>query len=404
MPNSPASSFVVVSGYFPPIVGGSSTVINNLLAAFKPERFAVISQTPDSLDGIHRSEVPVEVRVRRLGVPSSILKVPYGFQIARWLRFAIVPFIEKAILEEVLRLNAGHIIAVYPSWPFVVAAYRASKKARLPLSTYYMDVTPEAAKLGMPDRFVVSHYEQRILGEAAQRLVLSEALKEDFQHRLGLPSTVIPHSIDLAASEGVPFRPSSSHRLIVHTGVIEHLQEEGLKRIASVIVQHPQWNARLVLCSPTSKADLIGRGLDLPGVEIVSLSTLEVLSLQRSADLLVAVLPFQGEIQAFQRTAFPTKVVEYMASGVPILAHAPTDSFFANHVRKNGYAMLADSSDSASLAQAIGRALEDAPLRNDLLENARLTVAKEFSVASAAARFAQAVGISHDALRSACAQ
>jgi glycosyltransferase involved in cell wall biosynthesis len=390
----PAKNFVVASGYFPPIVGGTSTVIKNLLAAFDPARFAVISQTPESLDGTHRSEVPEGVQVTRLGVPRSALKIPYGFRIARWLRFAMVPLIEKAILKEVRRLGAGHIMAVYPSWPFVIAAYRASEKAGVPLSIYYMDVTPEASQLALPDRFVVRHYEKPILRKAAQRLVLSEALQKDFQERFGLGSTVIPHSIDLSAT-AMPPRPEKpgSYRRIVHTGVIEHLQEEGLKRIATVLEKHPEWNAKLVLSTPTSKADLLSRGFDCPFIEILSLSNAEVRSLQCSADLLVAVLPFHGEIEAYQRTAFPTKSVEYMASGVPILAHAPAGSFFANHVRKHGYALLADSCQEQALEEALHRALEDSHLRDTLLEKARQTVLNEFSIDSVAARFAAATGL-----------
>ncbi len=401
MLKQPVRRFIVVSGYYPPIVGGTATVVRNLLGAFRPESFQVVAESPGSFDGKHNAPVPENVRVARVGVPPFVVhKVPYGTRLVRWLRFGMIPLIQQKIVAA----KPDLIVAVYPSWPFLVAAYRAHVLRGVPLVTYYMDVSADASRLAWPDRPMVKHYEQKILRAASQRIVLSDAIGDDFRARFGLDSVVIPHTIDLAALPTAPPLPAllgslTKKKLIVHTGVVEGLQREGLLRLARTIHAHPEWNARLVLSTPNSHSDLRAGGFDLPCVEIGTFASAEVCALQRAADLLVAVLPFEGVIDAYQRTAFPTKVVEYMAAGVPILAHAPPDSFFAHHICKHGYAWLVGEPDESSLARAMTHLLEDAAVRERLVRCARATVESVYDLRIVAPRFAAACGIDSAALK-----
>jgi glycosyltransferase involved in cell wall biosynthesis len=185
----------------------------------------------------------------------------------------------------------------------------------------------------------------------------------------------------------------------VHTGVVEQLQYEGLKRLAETLMHHPELKAKLVLCTPNSPQDLAACGLGLPCVEIVSLRKEEVLQLQRRASVLVAVLPFTGEIRELERTAFPTKVVEYLCAGAPILAHAPAESFFGQHVLRHQYGLLVDQPEEAALAAALQRLRDDAALRQSLTEKARQTVAGLFALPKAAADFVTACGLDPVALK-----
>jgi glycosyltransferase involved in cell wall biosynthesis len=391
--------FIVVSGYFPPVIGGTSTVVRNLLSAFKPESFAVVSESPDSFDGVHNAPVPAGVRVRRVGVPAFVTRhIPYGTRITRWLRFALVPRIAGLIGSEARRIGAEKIVAVYPSWPFLIAAYIAHRRTGLPLATYYMDVSPLASQVGWPDRIAIKLFESKILREASERLVLSEAISEDFQSRLSLSSTVIPHSIDVARLKGPALWPAESKRLIVHTGVVEGLQREGLLRLADTIAAHPELNAKLVLATPTPKSELLANGFDRPFIEIALLTNDEVRALQRAASVLVAVLPFYGAISAYQRTAFPTKVVEYMAAGVPILAHAPADSYFASHARMHGYAVVVDQPELNQLHCALNSLLEDETARRETIRRATATLREVYALENVAARFATACGLAPELL------
>ena len=48
---------------------------------------------------------------------------------------------------KILAAKPERIIALYPSWPFLIAAYRAHLRCGAPLVTYHMDVAPDADTL-----------------------------------------------------------------------------------------------------------------------------------------------------------------------------------------------------------------------------------------------------------------
>lgn len=377
------SRFVVVSGYFPPLIGGTSTVMSGLLGAFDPACFSVVAEHPDSFDGIHNATVPAGIAVHRIGVPAPVRRLPYGLRLTRWLRFALVPKITRCILAQ----RPERIIALYPSWPFLIAAARAARASGVPLFTYHMDATPDWRELAPPDRYAARYTEQRILRQATQRLVLTEALAADFRERFGLESIVVPHSIEVGEIPAVT-APTAPHR-IVHTGVVEALQRASLHRIHRALAGAPELAASLTLSTPTAHGDLA----EFAGAEIVTLPSAEVRTLQRSAAVLLAVLPFDGPHSTLRQTAFPTKVIEYMTSGVPILAHAPADSFFARHAREHGYALLVEEPSETALQAALQRLLTDHTLRQRLTQQAARTVREIYARPQVAAQFAKACGI-----------
>src|SRR3954468_22782381 len=92
-----SSKFVVVSGYFAPIVGGTSTVISNLLRAFDPTDFWVIAEKPDCFDGNHNAEAMPEWRVDRFGVPAGLMRIPYGRIGIRYCRYGLIPLLVDQI-------------------------------------------------------------------------------------------------------------------------------------------------------------------------------------------------------------------------------------------------------------------------------------------------------------------
>lgn len=399
-PAPPAERWVAVTAYFPPIVGGSSTVAANLISTFAPDTVRVISERPATLGGRHSAEPPPGVAVTRFGLPAALHRLPFAKYWIRWGRYALVPAVRRAVLDAVEQ-GARCIVAWYPSWPFLLAAAQAARLARLPCFTYHMDAPVPWPQAPWPDRYFLRRRQVPLLQAAHGRLVISEALADDFQQRFGLSSTVIRHGLDLrlyppaepsAAAAGGPLR-------LVHTGVVEHLQYESLRRIIDAVAQCPQLQARVLLSTPNRREDLAACGLAQPHVEIMALPTPEVRALQRSASVLLAVLPFFGQIKALDLTAFPTKLVEYMAAGVPILVHAPPESFLARHVRHHRYAWLVDRPDPAALIAALKALQSDAALRRQLAQRARQTAEELYALPRVAHAFVQACGIAPHALK-----
>jgi len=130
-----------------------------------------------------------------------------------------------------------------------------------------------------------------------------------------------------------------------------------------------EWNAlvRAIGNSRTQGKELALThvGSRMRGVHLPSwISTLdnrpigEVSSLLNAAD--VGYLPYwrQGWKREYTRTAFPTKLASYVASGVPVLFHGPADCAAAQEVRDLRLGVVCDSNRAADPLAAIDQITE----------------------------------------------
>ena len=192
--------------------------------------------------------------------------------------------------------------------------------------------------------------------------MITEAIVGDFQKgvRRG-KSLFVPHAIDLAKLPAAPKPPPQlaawkDKLLIVHTGVVEILQREGLRRFSSFLAKNPDLNAKLVLSTPNSHTDLRRYGLDSRAVSWKSLQSARRKCWPSNAPPVLCFwssLPFYADaIKSFTigRPRTRLKTVEYLTSGVRfIYAHIPADSYYATHIRKHGYAFVADETSDEYL-------------------------------------------------------
>lgn len=88
-----------------------------------------------------------------------------------------------------------------------------------------------------------------------------------------------------------------------------------------------------------------------------------------------------------QRMGIPTKIFEYMAYGIPIIA---TDvGYQAEIVRASGAGILVPPNDPVALAQAIVRLWQDSALRNDLAKRGREAFVAKYSWENEAKKLVQ---------------
>lgn len=95
----------------------------------------------------------------------------------------------------------------------------------------------------------------------------------------------------------------------------------------------------------------------------------EILSILADADVLVLALAFDTPYPDVIKTASPGKLPVYLASGTPILVHAPKESYVVNYFKKHNCGIVVDSQNVAELKNNIIRILRDKKLREHLREN-----------------------------------
>jgi glycosyltransferase involved in cell wall biosynthesis len=166
--------------------------------------------------------------------------------------------------------------------------------------------------------------------------------------------------------------------------------DDAAARFGEVIANRP--DIRLSVYSASDPGHLRAIGLLRDGVEHLVISRDEVLARLGQADVLLLPHGLTGAWAAEEyRTIFPTKVVEYLISGRPILAHSPPDCFLTRFLREHDCALIVDKPDLGALRQAIEQLRTSYPLRQRLVRNA-LKAAEAFRAATVAAELRRWTG------------
>ena len=135
------------------------------------------------------------------------------------------------------------------------------------------------------------------------------------------------------------------------------MNEDSVVRLAAAAKQAHARPA-LDLCTPGLPAELRDQGLTCR-----YLRRDELRATQRRSTILYLPQAFRSNQPLMIRHNFPTKAMEYLCSGRPILVHSPSDSYLAWLARREGFALVVDRPDVADLAEAIDRLVEDRNLQ-----------------------------------------
>ena len=115
--------------------------------------------------------------------------------------------------------------------------------------------------------------------------------------------------------------------------------------------------------------------------------------MQGQADILLMPFDFNSPAREVIRTAAPGKLGDYLASGTPILAVVPGDTFVAWYLRHHDCGMVVDRADVDAVADAIRRLLSDAELRGRLVANAAARASEDFDPGHAQRTLLRALGV-----------
>ena len=291
----------------------------------------------------------------------------------------------------VRREGCGAILACSGD-PFdLPAGYLASRLARVPFYAYIFD-----DYLHQWDQTPYRHF-ARVVGPivlkgAAGVITPNEFLREDYRRQYRLESTVVRNPLQIPEIEDAdaapPWPAEEGEIRIVYTGTVSmRYHHDAFRNLIEAIGQLGRPEVKLHLYTAQTREELERGNISGPTVHHRPLSSSAVLEVQRKADILFLPLAFNSSSPEVMRTSSPGKMGEYLASGRPILVHAPADTFVAWYFREHECGMVVDRSERAMLARAIRRIIEDAELRRKMGENARTRAECDFSLASAQAEF-----------------
>jgi glycosyltransferase involved in cell wall biosynthesis len=352
---------LVLSCWIPPAVSGSAIIVGNLATQFARAEMVVAGERPVGQPAMAwRTDWPERVYVT-VGWPPTLRG-------ARWWRRLQFPALVARCVWLAWRRRCTAVLAVFPRGEYLLAAYLTARWLRLDLFPYFHNTYVENYT-GLRAR-IARWVQSRVFARAKHVFVMSEGMLELYRERYpGLRCSALPHSFaeDIPAFSPPP-EPRSPLRITL-CGTINESCREATVRICEALSQVA--NVAPTVLSGTPRAVLKKLGVLRNGIRHETVSRDHLLSRLRESDIVVLAHGLRGSIPPEEyRTIFPTRTIEYLICGRPILAHAPADCFLSRLLRLHDCALLVDQADVAALVAAIERLRSDAPLRARLVRNA----------------------------------
>ncbi len=375
-------TLVITSAGFPPYTNSVAILVRNLFYFIPRQSYVVLLNRPEKED-------------IRLNLDQII---DHDYVYINTSVFERFNFIKRFKTICLLMINAIRIfknysisnILVIPltSDNYEVIAYLVSKLFHKPLFVYLFDIyyTPDRVnRAGIINNVITKYFEPILLKAADEVFVMSESLKKYYDDKYRIDSVYLPHSIIVSNYKQKRKRSTINHeKRMIYAGMIYEAHYDSILNVVKAVNCLEDYNIRFYLYTPRTKQKLQEMGIKGENIEIRDFVQPEkIISILYEADILILPMAFNSPFPDVIKTASPGKLPVYLASGTPILVHAPKESYVANYFRKHNCGIVVDSQNSVELKNNIKRLIDDDKLKKFLKKNSEITLknhdAKEVS-------------------------
>lgn len=329
---------------------------------------------------------PLEMR-RQFARYSPILRLWQELQYAREATSAVlaeqpdiavlsnVPLLSLVILASTLRIRGIH----YVFWQQDIYSEAIKVIARQKLGL-----------IGVLVGWVASRCERRVARGAAAVIVISDAFVPQLE-AWSVRSSAVHVIPNWAAIDEMPPRPRDNDWAksngLVDSLVLMYAGTLGWKHDPSAIAKLGETAAsgtRVVVVSQgLGREWLESNARDVPGLTLLDYQPYEQLpDMLASSDVLLVVLD-----QGASRYSVPSKVLNYLCAGRPILALLPAENAVAEAVVAAGAGIVVTPGDTEAASAALNRLLADPLQRAKMGAAAREYAERTFDVAAVGDRF-----------------
>jgi len=351
-----------------------SALLHRLLAGYTPEKLTVI-------------ETAAESDPQRRLPNVNYISQPIAKQ--RWLntrfhRYAVSWFTrsgERAAPRISQSLNGfgfESVLTVAHGFGWLAAARIASER-NVPLHLMVHDDWPRVANVTAGFRQCLDEQFAKVYRQAHSRLCVSPAMRRDYCERYGRPADVIYPGRSAACPDFAepPTRLSRNEKpfTIAFAGTIN--SNGYIRALLALQEALKPVGGRLLIFGPLTAVAAKQVGLNSTTRVCGLLSSSELMvRLREEADALFVPMSFEPRDCVNMQMAFPSKLADCTAVGLPLLIYGPYYCSAVAWARENsGVAEVVDTEDG--LAPAVNRLANDADLRIALATRA-LEVGREY--------------------------
>lgn len=368
--------FAILSHILPPAWSGQAIVLYRLLLGVPVDEYILVSSGKQYGNATH----PLPTQLCQLNGPLkgwellAGLANPFADKLAEWQIENRARHVEQVLRDNNIQL----LVACSGDLLDIPAGAMAARRLGIAFLPYLFD-DYLYQWIGWRRR-ISQAWETMALVGAAGAIVPNEFLAEEYRRRYGTASQIIRNPVLLHAEIiTTPRRiETGGRKRIVYTGSVYHAHYDAFHNLLRALEAAPDL-AELHLYTAQTPAELARHGIAGPHVQICEhVNQDESRHVQEAADLLFLPLAFSSFIPEVLRTSAPGKLGEYLASGTPILVHAPADSFLSWFFRKFRCGEVVDAPDGLLLVEVVRRLLAGGAEVERMVAQGRQVAATEF--------------------------
>lgn len=368
---------LLISWTIPPDTSGSAVIVGNLAKQFQRTELVLAGERPINAPGVTWREEWPELAYIALGWPAS-------WRGARWWRRLQLPIMLLRSVYLAIRSRCTAVVAVFPKEEHLLVGYLTALLMRVPFIPYFHNTWLEN-RSGFALK-VAKLLQWRVFERAEHVFLMSEGMVELFRERYpNLQCSALVHSFNGGLPVFSPPQVTNCPLRITISGSIGEACRDATSRICDAIFQTV--DVELTFLTGTPRSDLAKLGFLRNGVRYETVAAEQVVEKLRESDIVVLPHGFTGGYSPEEYlTIFPTKTIEYLICGRPILAHSPSGCFLTRFLKQNDCALVIEEPSPALIQTAINTLRTDAALRTRLVRNA-MKAAEQFYAPRVAGNF-----------------
>jgi glycosyltransferase involved in cell wall biosynthesis len=296
-----------------------SALLHRLLSDYPSDRLTIIETATESQPN------------RRL---PNINYISHPIANQRWLNTRFHPYVAAWFTRTAPRMasqingfECEGVLTVAHGFGWLAAA-EIARKRKAPLHLIVHDDWPRVADVAPQFRNWLDERFAKVYRQAQSRLCVSPAMSRFYEERYGAPATVIypSRAADRADFAEPPARLADRDQrfTVVFAGTIN--SRGYVRALAALQKALEPVDGRLLIFGPLTDDNAQQVGLTHQNTEIRGLlsSTELLMRLREEADALFVPMSFDAADRANMEMAFPSKLADYTATGVPLLIYGPS--------------------------------------------------------------------------------
>jgi hypothetical protein len=386
-------------------VGG---IILSDLCALLPHDSACIAYVPERSSAEDRDSVVAnELLLRTFPVPYARKQQSHFGRIGRGVRRLLGSFGNRkaiaAARRDIVRWarerDVTQVWAILDSPVTTELADGLARDLGVPLrTTVWDDVHHNNAYYGISGREARRQVERfsDALRHGESCAAIGETMKAEYERLYGARNvTILRHGVDVALSTCVV----AAQRSEIMIGFAGSVTARTAFDCLLATLDRLQWQLdgkAIVLRLLGHRFDLrskVERHIECFGWRSVD-DTVRLLS---ECDVNYLPQAFEADWEPFSRLSFPSKLTTYLATGAPVLLHAPANASLPAFLQRYEFGTWCDSLQSGALEQALRGSLDPAR-RPGYRQTGNRALAEEFSRATFRSRFARFLGVDESEL------